>query len=110
MFGGDAARANRERAKLDAVTAADVKAVAAKYLQPQGCTTVRIDPDPLGKEARKAATMAAALTKTDAPVAPSTEPIKARVVQFPEGYPAHPPMSDPRSAATFQKGTEASIN
>ena len=111
MFGGDPSRVNRELAKIDAVTAADIKAIAAKYLQPDGCTTVRMVPDPLGIEARKAATMAVAeLSKKDAPVAPSTEPIQARVVQFPGGYPAQPPMADPRSAAVFQKGTEQTIN
>jgi zinc protease len=110
IFGGDANRVNQDLAKLDAVTAADVKAVAAKYLQPQGETTLRMVPDPLGTEARKAATMAAALTKKDAPVAPSTEPIQARVVSFPADYPTKPPIAEPRSTAAFEHGTEADIN
>ncbi len=111
LFGDDAGRVNRDLAKLDAVTAADVQAAAVKYLQPNGATTLRMVPDPLGLQARKAAaTMTAALSKPDAPVAPSTQPVTAREVHFPANYPEHPPIALPRSAATFEKGTEAAVN
>jgi zinc protease len=109
LFGGDASRANRSLSKIDAVTVADVQAAAVRYLQPPGATTLRINPDPLGIGARKATTAAAAIAK-DAPVAASTEPIHARDVHFPDGYPEQPPIAAPRSTAVFQKGDETTIN
>ena len=59
MFGGDPNRVNTELAKIEAVTAADIQAVADRYLQPQRATRLFIKPDPLGKEGRAAASQAA---------------------------------------------------
>ena len=110
LIGGDASRANSELAKLNAVTGADVQAVATKYLLPTGSTTLLVTPDPLGVAARKSAAAAAAITRGNAPVAASTQPIAARLVHFPEGYPEQPPLSRARSTAAFEKGQETRVN
>lgn len=110
VFGGDPNRVNQDLQKLNAVTAADVQSVAAKYLQPTMSTTLVIEPDPLGTGVRKAAAAAAAMTKKDAPVTPSTEPVAPRDVHFPAGYPTTPPMADPLSVAKFELGKAAEIN
>lgn len=110
LLANDPQRVNREIARIDAVTTAEVQAAAKKYLLPEAMTVLRVTPDPLGAEARKAATMAAGLTKPDAPVTPSTRPAEPRVVMFPDGYPARPPIAEPRSAAVFEKGVESTIN
>jgi predicted Zn-dependent peptidase len=44
LFGGDAARANQQLGKLDAVTPEMVQQVAAKYLLPANSTTMFIKP------------------------------------------------------------------
>ena len=112
LFGGDASRANRSLAKIDAVTGRrrrEGRRCAIFATKRLARTTLRIVPDPLGIGARKATTAAAAIAK-DAPVATSTEPIHARNVHFPDGYPQQPPMAAPRSTAVFQKGEETTIN
>jgi predicted Zn-dependent peptidase len=91
---------------MDAVTADDVLAVAKKYLNPNQATVLTVKPDPTGVQSRKAAQALMA----NAPVAPSTQPIMARDVQFPAGYPEHPPMSPAKSTATFAKGQDTTIN
>jgi zinc protease len=100
---------NTDLDKLEAVTAADVQAVAAKYLQPQLVTTVTVEPDPLGTRTRRAA-VPAALSKKGADVAPSTQPIKPRDVTFPPGYPQTPPLPPASSTAHFEKGQETTVN
>ena len=107
LFGGDPARVNQEAARLDAVTADDVRAIARKYFTPESSTTVRIQPDPLGVLAHKAATQPA---MEKSPVLPATRPVVARGVTFPEGYPQHPPTAPPRTAAAFEKGTESTVD
>ncbi len=109
MFGDDADRVNRDLPKLDAVTADDVRRVARQYLQPNAATTLLVIPDPLGILTRKASTAAAAIAK-DAPVVASTQVVQPRPVEFPEGYPQHPPMAQPRLSAKFEKGQEFEID
>ena len=58
MFGGDPNRVNTELAMMEKVTVADIKAMADKYLRPERATDLFVKPDPLGKEARAAATQA----------------------------------------------------
>ena len=88
LIGGDASRANSELAKLNAVTGADVQAVATKYLLPTGSTTLLVTPDPLGVAARKSAAAAAAITRGNAPVAapPSRSPRALSI--FPKDIPS----------------------
>ena len=109
LYADDPGRVNSDLAKLDAVTAADVQAVAVKYLRPDGSTLLVVKPDPLGAASRKAAAAAAAISQ-NAQVAPSTQPVAARDVQFPDGYPQHAPIADARSAASYQKGDQSLIN
>ena len=109
LWAGDPNRVNNDLAKLDAVTADDVQAVARKYLNPNQVTVLTVEPDPMGTQTRKAAQAAKALFSM-APVAPSTKPIMARDVQFPAEYPQHPPLPPAKSTATFAKGQEATIN
>ncbi len=106
LFGGDPNRVNTALARVNAVTVADVAAVAKKYLAPARATTLRVKPDPLGKEARAAATQAAMNT----PVPPSAKPPKPRVVDFPRDYPDHAPFNDSHSPAHLAKGEETQIN
>ena len=97
LIGGDPDRVNKELAKIDAVTVADLKAVAAKYLLPARLTLLRVAPDPTAPS--PAENLAAA--------APSTRAIAAREVKFPEGYPAKPPIATAPPNPKFEKGTES---
>ena len=106
LYADDPGRINSDLSKLDAVTAADVQRVACKYLRPQGSTLLVVKPDPLGSASRKAG----AAIPPNAQVVPSTQPIAGREIHFPEGYPQHAPMAEPRSTAAFEKGQESVIN
>ncbi len=108
MFGGDPNRVNTQMDKMEKVTVADIKAMAEKYLQPQRATDLLVKPDPLGKDARAAATQADAAI--NAPVVPATKPIVPRAVTFPIGYPAHAPLAEGAAAPEFKKGTELEVN
>jgi zinc protease len=116
VFGGDANRVNEQLAKVNALTPADIQAVAKKYLQPQRLTVVQYRPDPTGTNARKAAAtqvaqMSAKADETkNAGVVPSTEPVQPRVEKFPDGYPTQPPFNAEAIKVTFNKGVEADVN
>jgi zinc protease len=111
LWAGDPTRVNSDLAKLDAVTADDVRNVARKYLNPEQVTVLTVRPDPLGTLSRRsAADKAASDLKGMAPVAPSTQPIMARDVHFPADYPEHPPLPPAKSTASFEKGQEVTIN
>ena len=110
MWANDPTRVNTDLAKLDAVTAADVQAVARKYLKPEQGTTVVVEPDPLGMRSKRQATTAATAMNKGAAVAPSTRPIMAKDVTFPADYPEHPPLPPAGVAAHFEKGQEAVVN
>jgi zinc protease len=99
LIGGDADRVNKELAKINAVTVADLKAAAAKYLVPARLTDLRVAPDPTAPS--PAENLAAA--------APSTRAIAAREVKFPEGYPAKPPIATAPPNPKFEKGTESKL-
>ncbi len=92
--------------RINAVSLADVEAVAKKYLIPARSTTLRVKPDPLGKEARAATTQAAMNT----PVPPSSVPPAPRVVDFPKDYPEHAPFDDSSPVAHFAKGEETDLD
>ena len=109
LWAGDPDRVNNDLAKLEAVTAQDVQAVAKKYLNPNQVTVLTVKPDPLGTQSRKAAAAANAM-KGNAPVVASTRPIMARDVQFPADYPEHPPLPPAKSTAAFAKGQDAMVN
>ncbi|HSI34708.1 MAG TPA: insulinase family protein, partial [Tepidisphaeraceae bacterium] len=107
MFGGDPARANTELEKVAAMTADDLKKAAATYLSPNRLTVMQMVPDPTGQLARKA--MAQAANTAQAPVVPSTDPVKARVFEFPKDYPTKPPIREAVTAAKFAKGTSFDV-
>ena len=108
LWANDPNRVNTDLAKLDAVTAADVQAVAAKYFRPEQATVVTVEPDPTGARSRR--TAAATALMKGAAVAPSTRPIEPRDVTFPAGYPEHPPVPPVAAAAHFDLGREATVN
>jgi zinc protease len=112
VFGGDANRVNTALAKINALTVDDVNALAKKYLQPQGATTLRVKPDPTGAAARAEAGGAAGAAKAtaEAPVKPPTREAQARVVNFPPDYPTGPMMGKALENPKFQKGQETTIN
>jgi zinc protease len=108
VFGKDANRVNTAMDRFNAVTVADIQAMAKKYLAHDRSSTLYIIPDPKGEHAKAAATQAAAMKS--ATVAASTEPIKPRVVNFPSDYPTSPPMADIAKAPEFEKGTKSEVN
>ncbi|MFT3787646.1 MAG: pitrilysin family protein [Tepidisphaeraceae bacterium] len=103
VFGGDANRVNEWFDKLDAITVADIKTTAANYLKDQTLTIVQYLP---GKEE-------ASTEPASQPVAPASQPAEAvakRVLNFPEGYPVHPPTGTDALAASFNKGVPDTVN
>ncbi|HZN64765.1 MAG TPA: pitrilysin family protein, partial [Tepidisphaeraceae bacterium] len=113
VFGGDANRVNTDLVKTDAVTVADVQAVARKYLRPNGATTLRVRPDPTGVAARKQSageTAAAQASAADAnPKAEAAQGARPRVEEFPPGYPTGPMMSGQTLRPKFAKGEETTV-
>jgi zinc protease len=118
LWANDPNRVNTDLAKLEAVTAEQVQAVAKKYLQPNMVTVVTVEPDPTQVKTRKlaaeqpgggAGAAATALTHGAAVVA-STQPIAYKDVKFPADYPATPPLPPPGAAAHFEKGKETTVN
>ncbi len=110
LWANDPDRVNTDVAKIDAVTADDVLAVAREYLQPPQATVLVVEPDPTGTRTHRTAAAAAAAQMKGAAVAPSTRPIRARVVTFPDGYPEHPPMPPEGVTAHFDLGRDATVN
>ena len=110
LWADDPTRVNTDLAKLDAVTAADVQAVAAKYLRPEQMTTVVVEPDPTGVKGRRQASAAADEMKKGAAVAPSTREVDPRAVTFPAGYPEHPPLPPADVTVHFDHGRETTVN
>jgi zinc protease len=100
LIGGDAGRVNKEWEKISAVTVADIKAVADKYLLAAHSTTLMVVPDPAAPVAEER--LAAA--------APSTRPIVPRDIKFPEGYPTKPPVSETPPSPKFEKGAETTVD
>jgi len=97
LLAGDADRVNKELARINAITAADIQAAARKYLQAARSTTLCVVPDPA----------APAPPENPAAAQPPTQPVAAREVKFPDGYPARPPISETPPNPKFQKGAES---
>ncbi len=109
LFTGNAGRVNEEWTRLNALSIADVNAVARKYLDPDHATIMEVAPDPLG-----AATRQAAAAKTSelakAPVTTSESSVEPRHVEFPAGYPQQPPRTSQGATAEFKKGVETNVH
>jgi zinc protease len=106
LMTGDPNRVNTDPVKMEAVTLADVHRVAQTYLTPAHSVTLRVTPDPLGKAERAAATQASMTPD----VAPASNPVKARDVEFPKDWPATAPEPHVTVKAHFDKGTETTID
>jgi zinc protease len=106
LLSGEPNRVNTEPAQMEAVTLADIQRVARKYLLPERSTTLRVNPDPLGKAERAAATQAA----MDATVVPPSKPVTPRDVHFPSDWPTSAPPPVITGTAHFEKGTETTID
>ena len=99
LIAGDPDRANQTLARIEAVTADQIQALARKYLQPDRATTLRIVPDP-----------AATLPPEDLiEPQPTTRPIEPRHITFPDGHPAKPPLAEAAPSPEFEKGTETAV-
>jgi zinc protease len=98
LIGGDAERANQAVGRYQAVTPADVQAVAARYLRPERATVLNIKPS-----------MFAAPATSPAPstqASPTSRTVAPRVIEFPAGYPTQAPQAGARQNPEFAKGTE----
>jgi len=94
---GDAAQANKELAELQAVTAADVQRVAAKYLPDDRRMTIRYLPEsdrPKGETAKVAAAPVVASVKYAGPVS-ELAPEGQRVAPPPLAEPVSPVLPKP---------------
>src|SRR5665213_1444865 len=80
LMTGDPNRVNTDPQKMEAVTLADIQRVAKEYLEPSRSTTLRVKPDPLGKDARSATTQAS----IDLTVVPPSRPVTPRDIVFPK--------------------------
>jgi zinc protease len=96
---GNLNRVPTARARLEAITAADVQRVAQQYLQDNGCTTMVVSPGQVESTPKPAV----------AATATSTQPVAAPAVNFPADYPTKPPMSGKLPEAVFEKGVENTI-
>jgi zinc protease len=98
LVGGDAGRVNTATERLNAVTIAQVQAVAAKYLGPGNSTTLRVAANPVAAIAGEPGAAPA--------TAPADAVIHPRVTEFPAGYPTVPPLAPARANPEFLKGTD----
>ncbi|HUO07429.1 MAG TPA: pitrilysin family protein [Phycisphaerae bacterium] len=102
MMRGNLEHVKTERARMEALTAADLQRVARKYFVATKTSTLTIVP---GKPT-PAATQAAASQAATEPVAQAAP----RKVDFPADYPTRAPMSGTIPHATFEKGVEKNID
>jgi zinc protease len=105
LMTGDPNRVNTDPQRMEAVTLADIQRVAREYLESSRSTTLRVKPDPLGKDARSATTQAS----IDLTVIPPSKPVTPRDVVFPKDWPAHAPIPTVAVKAHFAKGKETMI-
>ena len=91
------------RARLEALTPADLQRVAQKYLPDNGVNVMLITPGtPDGPQP-------GAPSATPPASEPSDTKVTARAVNFPADYPTTAPMAGTLPAATFEKGTESTV-
>ncbi|MCL2647793.1 MAG: insulinase family protein [Phycisphaerales bacterium] len=102
LLHGNLDRVASARARLEAITTADIQRVAKMYLADNKATTFTVHPGTPAPEQAATAPFASALP----PIATATP----RKVNFPADYPTSPPMSGKLPAAIFEKGTEELIH
>ena len=101
-------RVTTARARMEALTAADLQKMAQKYLQDNTVTTMVITPG----TAQEVVSAAAAAQTAPAPAigtttAPATAP--AMDVKFPADYPTTAPLSGKLPAAVFAQGVSSDL-
>jgi zinc protease len=97
-------RIETARARLEAVTTADLLRVAKKYLEPNQTNVMVITPG-----TQEGPQPGAPNPNPPAPEAADTV-VKAKAMDFPADYPKTAPMAGTLPAATFEKGTEMTLN
>ncbi len=109
VFGGDAARVNDYFAQLDALKPEHIQRVAQTYLDTNAMTVLRYEQGaPTTQTAQQAAELATQVA--EAGVAESKEVVTPRVADFPENYPAEPPVNREALKITFNKGVESTVD
>ncbi len=104
LMRGNLEHVKTARARIEAVTPADLQRVARQYLAEEKSSTLIITP---GAPAIPGSTTVAAASQ------PTTEPVAKEaphVVQFPADYPSTPPLPGAIPTATFEKGVEKNID
>ncbi len=97
------------RARLEAITPADLQRVAKQYFGDNSSTTMVIRPGAPSAPATAAAGIATPPAPAAAIAAPAQPAANARTVTFPADYPTTPPMTGTLPAAVFDKGVEKLI-
>ncbi len=103
LFRGNLSRIGTEQQRIDAITAADIQRVAKKYFSDERASTLLITPDPKASLTPPSTITPAAATQA------STQPVAAKMVNFPTDYPTQAPFTGTVPTATFEKGVEKII-
>jgi len=109
LLAGDPSWVNRAMRKLEAVTPADVQAVARKYLRPD-CYNLLIYRPGQSDAANPASRPAGASSPGASPRQAAAGQPATRPAAFPPDYPNRPPVSETRLRATFARGEQFAIN
>lgn len=110
-FDRDVSLVNTIIDRTDAVTAADVQQVAAKFLVPGRMTVVSYLPGSKPTERGHAATGNGDDARIAvAPASPTADRPAPRVTEFPADYPKSPPLRGDVLGAAFDRGTELTVN
>lgn len=103
LMAGDPNRVNTLEDRYQAVTVADIRAVAQKYLRPENSTTLLVKP---GSHANAINYGEAAA----APVKPAEpKPVSPKPVTFPSDWQPKAPINQKQLAAHYDKGTEMTV-
>lgn len=111
LLTGDPSRVN-DLDRIESITLDDINRAIKDYLRPEQATTAIVTSDVLAAMTGKGRkeTDEAVKRAAEGAVAPSTEPVEARVISFPDDYPTTPPQPPISSGRPFEKGVENDIN
>ncbi len=96
-------RVTTARARLEALTPADLQRVAQKYFPDTAMNVMVVTPGP------QEGPQPGAPSATPPASEPADTKVNARAINFPADYPAKPPMAGTLPAATFEKGVETKV-
>ncbi|HVX85716.1 MAG TPA: pitrilysin family protein [Phycisphaerae bacterium] len=106
---GNLDRVKTARARIEAITPADIQRVAKRFLNDDQSNLLTIVPgNPTPQQSATEPLAAASQAATQAVGEPPTA--EAKPVDFPRDYPTTPPMGDTLPSATFAKGVESTID